>query len=76
MLVENVASGTLLPNFDIPTTGCTREETTIGGEGHFCWRTLAYKIEKEAGIWGIPYQDCPFEDEGESGEDREEQEFA
>ena len=74
--MEYVADGGVFPYTDFFIRDLTCEETSVGGEGHFRWRIPTYKIEKEPGIWGIPYQDCPFEDEGEEGESRKEQEFA
>ena len=53
----------------------TSEETAIGGEGEPTGPIIAHKIEEKLGIPGIPYQNCLFEGEGESGASRKKQVF-
>ena len=72
--MKDIASRRLLPEMN-SVADFTSEETAIRGEGEPLGLNAAHKIEEKLGIPGIPYQNCPFEDEGESGASRKKQRF-
>ena len=70
--MKDIASRRFLPEMNFLTDSSTSEETAIRG-GEPLRPIDAHKIQEELGIPGIPYQNRPSEDGGESVASRKKQ---